>query len=510
MCSIYKNYERTIAMKTRTGLNCHIRKRILILLFALLISVALCGCAFSDKAQNRLYEENDMKIAGPGEKGKPGTLIENKIVKTADDNVSTFSIDVDTASYVNFRRYMSKMSLLEFQQCKYSIRTEEAINYFKYDYVKPDGSHPIAVGALVGDCPWNKNNKLAVITLAAKDVDSTQQNGSNIVFLIDVSGSMSDKDKLPLLKDTIKMAVKNLNEKDTVSIVTYASGVQTVLSGAKGSEKEKIEQALDKLEAGGSTAGASGLETAYSVAQDYFIKDGNNRIILATDGDFNVGPSSVEAMKNLITEKRESGIFITVLGYGVSYNSGDDKLEVIADNGNGGFYVIDSISEGERVLDEQFSGSFFTVAKDVKVQVEFNKEAVESYRLIGYENRVLENSDFEDDDKDAGDMGAGQTVTAMYEITLTENAAEDLFSVKVRYKEPNDDESKLYEHKASISKDLGDDFHFAASVAEACLIINNSEYKGDASLEHAYNAATQYSGNDVYKKEFAELLKKIK
>lgn len=489
-------------------------KRIFILLLAISISAVFFGCSVEQANlkdgtyMNRIPFDN---AALRGEtSGEPGHLLENPIMKTADENVSTFSIDVDTASYVNFRRYISQFSLAEFQQNNYSIRTEEAINYFRYDYVKPDGSHPVAVGTLVGDCPWNKNAKLAVITLAARDIDKEARKGSNIVFLIDVSGSMDSDDKLPLVKETIAMAVKNLNENDTVSIVTYASGVKTVLSGAKCSEKEKIQNAIDNLEAGGSTAGADGLNTAYSLAADYFIKDGNNRIILATDGDFNVGPSSIEEMKQLVTERRESGIFITVLGYGITYNSGDKKLEVIADNGNGGFYVIDSLAEGEKVLDEQFSGSFYTVAKDVKVQVEFNKETVESYRLIGYENRVLDNADFENDKKDAGDMGAGQTVTAMYEITVKDNAAENLFSVKVRFKEPDENESKLYEHQASVSTELNGDFHFAAAVAEACLVINNSEYKADASLEHAYNTAKEYCGDDVFKKQFVEILAKIK
>lgn len=504
-----------MAMRTSIRFLFKRRKRIVILLSALLVTFALYGCSTSrdasfTAAENlKIFDLNDAAKLGETS-GEPGQLIENPIIKTADENVSTFSIDVDTASYVNFRRYISKMSLSEFQQNNYSIRTEEAINYFKYNYLKPDGSQPVAVNTLVGDCPWNKNTKLAVITLAAKDIDQAAQKGSNIVFLIDVSGSMSTQEKLPLVKETLSMAVKNLNEDDTVSIVTYASGVNTVLAGAKGSEKDKIQKAIDRLESGGSTAGADGLNTAYSVAEDYFIKDGNNRIILATDGDFNVGPSSIEEMKELITRKRESGIFITVLGYGVTYNSGDARLEVIADNGNGGFYVIDSLAEGEKVLDEQFSSSFYTVAKDVKVQVEFNKDAVESYRLIGYENRVLDNADFENDRKDAGDMGAGQTVTAMYEITVKDIAAENLFSVKVRYKEPNENESRLYEHTASISKDLNDDFHFASVVAEACLVINNSKYKADASLEHAYNTAKEYCGEDVYKKEFVEILAKIK
>ncbi|MDD2361439.1 MAG: von Willebrand factor type A domain-containing protein [Oscillospiraceae bacterium] len=437
---------------------------------------------------------------------------ENPFIKTKDNAISTFSIDVDTASYVNFRSYISQMTLKEFQQSGYTIRIEEAINYFDYDYVKPSGDVPVAVTTSVGNCSWNKNAKLASITVAGRDLTAAEKRGSNIVFLIDISGSMSSENKLPLLKKSLINAIENLDNNDTVSIVTYASGVKTALAGAKGSEKVKIINTLNSLKASGSTAGADGLNVAYSVAQDYFIKGGNNRIILATDGDFNVGPSSLDEMKKLVTEKRESGIYITVLGFGVNYYSGDGRLETIADNGNGGYYVIDCLEEGEKVLCDQFTSVLFTIAKDVKLQVEFNPESVESYRLIGYENRVLSNEDFENDKVDAGDLGAGQTVTALYEIVLKNPGAQNLFKVKIRYKNPGSDVSKLYEHTAQISQMLSDDFYFVSAVAEACLVINDSKYKGTASIAHAYETAYEHGNNpdDSSRLGFIKILKNLK
>ncbi len=466
------------------------------------------------KAIQTTKNAGQTKATMPQSKGgmnKPpaGQITENPVIKTRDNAISTFSIDVDTASYVIFRRDIARMSLKEFQNSGNIIRTEEAINYFKYNYTKPTGDTPVAVTTSVGDCSWNKKAKLASITLAGRDLYEAEQKGSNIVFLIDVSGSMMSHDKLPLLKDSLAHAVENLNDKDTVSIVTYASGVRTVLSGAKGSEKSKIIKAINALQAGGSTAGADGLNVAYGVAQDYFIKGGNNRILLSTDGDFNVGPSSVEEMKNLITQKRQSGVFLTVLGFGVNIMSGDERLEVLADNGNGGYYVIDCVEEGEKVLNEQFSSVLYTIAKDVKIQVEFNKTSVESYRLIGYENRMLSNHDFEK--VDAGDLGAGQTVTALYEIVLKENSAKDLFNVKVRYKNPDSDTSQLYEHTARVSEKLSDDFYFVSAVAEACLVINDSKYKGGATLKHAYEMAYEFGSNSSDKSRlgFIQILKRL-
>ncbi|PKM63342.1 MAG: hypothetical protein CVU97_00790 [Firmicutes bacterium HGW-Firmicutes-21] len=479
----------------------------LILIGILCFSALLTGC---DVLSSDSYMTANYKINTEGIKNtEDGTLIENPIIKVEDESISTFSIDVDTASYVNFRRYIANMSLKKFQEEKYSIRTEEAINYFNYNYKKPAGDEIIAVNTMIGDCPWNTEAKLAVITLAGKELVAAEQAGSNIVFLVDVSGSMNSPERLPLLKESLTMAIEKLNEKDIVSIVTYASGVNTIISGVSATEKEKIIKALDALKPGGSTAGASGLNLAYSVAEDHFIKDGNNRIVLATDGDFNVGPSSVEEIKSIVTQKRQSGIFLTVLGFGVSYQSGDSRLEALADNGNGGYFVIDSILEGEKVLCEQFTSTLYTIAKDVKVQVEFNVNTVESYRLIGYENRLLSNEDFEDDSVDAGDMGAGHTVTAMYELILKGDITDELFAVKVRYKEPNSDESFLYEHTAQVNTSLPNDFYFAAAVAEACLVINDSKYKGSATLKKAYEAASEYSNGDIYRQNFVEILKNL-
>jgi Ca-activated chloride channel family protein len=451
-------------------------------------------------------------INKPVGNSRVGQFIENPFIKTSDNPISTFSIDVDTASYVIFRRDIARMSLKTFQDSGNLIRTEEAINYFKYNYTKPTGDVPIAVTTAVGNCSWNPEAKLAIITMAGKDLNQAEQKGSNIVFLIDVSGSMQSDDKLPLLKKSLIHAIENLNDKDTVSIVTYASGVCTVLSGAKGSEKSRIINAVNQLQASGGTAGADGLTRAYSVAQDYFIKGGNNRILLATDGDFNIGPSSVEEMKKLVTQNRESGIFLTVLGFGVNnYSFGDQRLEVLADNGNGGYYVIDNLNEGEKVLNQQFSSVLYTVAKDVKIQVEFNKSSVESYRLIGYENRLLSSKDFDNDKVDAGDLGSGQTVTALYEIILKDNDSKNPFNVKVRYKNPDSDKSLLYQHDAKINENLTDDFYFASAVAEACLVINNSQYKGTASLKHAYEMAYEFGGNssDKSRLEFIQILKKL-
>jgi len=449
----------------------------------------------------------------PGtDKSGTGKFTENPFVRTIDNNISTFSIDVDTASYVMFRRDIARMSLQDFQRMGNFIRTEEAINYFKYNYAKPTGDKPIAVTTAVGDCSWNPKAKLAFITIAGKELDLAKQNGSNIVFLIDVSGSMADDDKLPLLKKSFANAVENLSAKDVVSIVTYSSSVNTVLAGAKGSEKSRILSAINSLNASGGTAGADGLNRAYSVAQDYFIKGGNNRIILATDGDFNIGPSSVKEMKNLVIKKRESGIFLTVLGFGVNnIQSGDERLEVLADNGNGGYYVIDCLEEGEKVLNQQFSSVLYTVAKDVKIQVEFNKSTVDSYRLIGYENRMLSNEDFSNDKVDGGDLGSGQTVTALYEIISKNSGEGELFKVKVRYKNPDSDVSQLYEHSGKISQNLTSDFYFASAVAEACLVINNSKYKGNASLSHAYEIACEYgiTSADKSRLEFINILKKL-
>ncbi|MDX9904252.1 MAG: von Willebrand factor type A domain-containing protein, partial [Bacteroidales bacterium] len=324
---------------------------------------------------------------------------------------STFSIDVDNASYSNVRRFIN----LGQEVPKDAVRIEEMINYFKYDYPKATGEHPFSVYTEAGICPWNKNHYLLHIGLRGKDIDKTELPPSNLVFLLDVSGSMDSPNKLPLLKSAFGLLVSELREQDRVAIVVYAGAAGVVLESTPGNNKETIMQALDKLQAGGSTAGGAGLMLAYKIAEKNFIKGGNNRIILATDGDFNVGVSDNVSMEKLVEEKRGLGVYMTVLGFGMG-NIKDDKMEIIADKGNGNYAYIDNIQEARRVLVQEFGGTLFTIAKDVKFQVEFNPAYVKAYRLVGYENRLLADRDFNDDTKDAGEMGAGHTVTALYEI----------------------------------------------------------------------------------------------
>jgi len=324
---------------------------------------------------------------------------------------STFSIDVDNASYSNVRRFIN----LGQEVPADAVRIEEMINYFRYDYPKPSGEHPFSVYTEAGICPWNSNHYLLHVGLRGKDIDRSELPPSNLVFLLDVSGSMDYPNKLPLLKSAFAMLVNELREQDRVAIVVYAGAAGVVLESTPGNRKETIMQALDNLQAGGSTAGGAGLMLAYKIAEKNFVKGGNNRIILATDGDFNVGVSDNKSMEQLVEEKRGLGIYMTVLGFGMG-NIKDDKMEIIADKGNGNYAYIDNIQEARRVLVQEFGGTLFTIAKDVKFQIEFNPAYVKAYRLVGYENRLLADKDFNDDTKDAGDMGAGHTVTALYEI----------------------------------------------------------------------------------------------
>ena len=324
---------------------------------------------------------------------------------------STFSIDVDNASYSNVRRFIN----LGQQVPVDAVRIEEMVNYFKYDYPKAEDGQPFSVYTETGICPWNKNHYLLHIGLRGKDIEKSELPPSNLVFLLDVSGSMDEPTKLPLLKAAFGMLVSELRAQDRVAIVVYAGAAGVVLESTPGNRKEVIMQALDKLQAGGSTAGGQGIMLAYKIAEKNFIREGNNRIILATDGDFNVGVSDNASMERLVEEKRGLGVYMTVLGFGMG-NIKDDKMEIIADKGNGNYAYIDNIQEARRVLVREFGGTLFTIAKDVKFQVEFNPAFVRSYRLVGYENRILNDEDFNDDTKDAGEMGAGHTVTALYEI----------------------------------------------------------------------------------------------
>ncbi len=444
--------------------------------------------------------------------------------ETANNPFSTFSADVDTASYANVRRMINDNGGVDPD----AVRIEEFINYFNYEYPEPTGSDPISVNTELSACPWNENAMLMLVGIKAKELEQKERPPMNLVLLIDVSGSMYDEDKLPLVQQSMLMLAETLGTKDRISIVTYAGSEKIVLKGAEGTEYGKIEKAVNSLEAGGSTYGEAGINAAYSLAEKYFIKGGNNRIILATDGDLNVGISDTEQLKDLISKKKESGIFLSVLGFGTG-NIKDDKMEALADNGNGNFNYIDKLDEAYKVLVAEMSGTLYTVAKDVKIQVEFNPANVQSYRLVGYDNRRLKNQDFENDAKDAGDMGAGHTVTALYEIIPTEtipqgkysnpdaeetkNALDkELLTVSLRYKQPDSDESSLIEKPVlvkSMETEPPQNLSFAASAAEFAMLLKNSEFKGTSSFSEIKDLSGYWNAaNDTYRSEFMQLVEK--
>ncbi len=461
---------------------------------------------------------------------------ENGFKDVLHNPLSTFSIDVDKASYSNVRRFLNMGQLPPMD----AVRIEEMVNYFNYDYPEPEGKHPFSVYTEISECPWNPSHQLLHVGLKGKSIDKTELPASNLVFLIDVSGSMGSPNKLPLLKQAFRMLVNELRPQDRVAIVVYAGAAGLVLESTDGSEKQDIIAALDKLQSGGSTAGGAGLNLAYKVAQDHYIQDGNNRIILATDGDFNVGSSSNAEMERMIEQKRENGVFMTVLGFGMG-NYKDDKMEIIADKGNGNYAYIDNIQEARKVLITEFGGTLFTIAKDVKFQMEFNPARVKGYRLVGYENRLLNDEDFNDDKKDAGEMGAGHTVTALYELIpagseeplksidplkyQADRGADDepekvkvdpraeLMTVKLRYKQPDGNTSTKVEIpvKGSVLKldETSENFRFSAAIAEFGLILRNSQYLEDASLEHVIAMAKGARGEDEegYRSEFIKLVK---
>lgn len=453
-------------------------------------------------------------------------LYENSFLKAADNPLSTFSIDVDTASYANVRRFISN------GQMPYpdAVRIEELINYFIYDYPQPADEHPFAFFTEISDCPWNEKNHLLHIGIQGKKIPKEQLPPNNLVFLIDVSGSMNDSNKLPLLKSAFKLLVNELRQEDKVAIAVYAGAAGLVLPSTTGADKNRITEALEKLSAGGSTAGSAGIKLAYETAKKYYNPEGNNRVILATDGDFNVGPSSDSELIRLIEEKRDEGIFLTVLGFGMG-NYKDSKMEKIADKGNGNYAYIDTIKEAEKVLINQMGGTLFTIAKDVKIQIEFNPALVDSYRLIGYENRKMAKEDFSDDTKDAGELGAGHTVTALYEIIpfkindsgmdlkyqetkLKENAynSGEIATLKFRYKKPDKNISSLIEISVQdtdlLLSETSNNFRFSASVAEWGMLLNNSLFKGEASYDHVLKLAKDAQGDDPqgYRKDFITIV----
>lgn len=431
--------------------------------------------------------------------------------------LSTFSADVDTASYANLRRIIND----GWDVPEDAVRIEEMLNYFDYGYEKPKGKAAFSVNTELSDCPWNDEAQLLKIGIQGKDLEKTPD--SNLVFLVDTSGSMGwSDDKFPLVVKSIKMLAKTMGENDRISIVTYSGSEDVILAGAKGTQIKTVSALMNILDTDGSTYGEGGIKAAYRIAEKYFIEGGNNRIILATDGDLNVGISDTDELKALIEEKRKSGVYFSVLGYG-SDNIKDDKMEVLADNGNGSYHYIDTAEEAAKVLVEERNSTLYTIGKDVKIQLEFNPENVKSYRLIGYDNRRLENEDFTDDTKDAGEVGAGHSVTALYEIIPADGTgdklkyqqsagnSDEMLTVKVRYKDTSD--NKTYRitktvKKDSYSEEMTDGMKLACAVTQFGLLLKNSDYKGMADLVKALELIESLENPDIYVKQLGELIKK--
>lgn len=457
---------------------------------------------------------------------------ENSFLSVSAEPFSTFAADVDTASYANLRR----MILSGEQPPADAVRIEEMINYFSYDYPEPENGAPFSVTTELAPCPWNKDTDLLLIGLQAKKIDPGSLPASNLVFLIDVSGSMSDANKLPLVKRAFLLMLENLNSKDRISIVTYASDDAVLIDGAGPDRKTEIMTAIEDLSAGGSTHGSKGIETAYELAEKNFIKGGNNRVILATDGDLNVGITSEGELTRLIKEKKENGVFLSVMGFGTG-NIKDNKMEALADNGNGNYSYIDTIDEARKVLIEEIGGTLFTVAKDVKLQVEFNPSVVKGYRLIGYENRIMNAEDFADDTKDGGEIGAGHRVTALYEIARTDSAYEipaveskygkagqdseaqsafdgEWLTVNIRYKEPDGDASSLLSYPVTddmFRAEMSENMSFAAGVAQFGMILRDSKYLGTTVKEDVIERLKGLPSvsADEYRSELVYLMGKI-
>jgi Ca-activated chloride channel homolog len=478
---------------------------------------------------SRSYEEHETRQKHNTE--EYDGITENIFHDPLKNPLSTFSIDVDAASYSNIRRFITSGQ----RPPKDAVRIEEMINYFDYEYGQPQGDDPFSINTEISTAPWNSKHKLVHIGLQGKNIPKENLPPSNLVFLIDVSGSMSDENKLPLLKTSFKMLVEQLREQDRIAIVVYAGAAGLVLPSTSGAEKKTIIDALDKLEAGGSTAGGAGIKLAYAIAKENFQKEGNNRVILATDGDFNVGESSNGGMERLIEAKREEGVFLTALGFGMG-NYKDSKMETLADKGNGNYFYIDSILEAQKALVNEFGGTLFTIAKDVKLQIEFNPARVKAYRLIGYENRLLRDEDFNDDKKDAGELGSGHSVTALYEIipsgvesefskvddlkyqkTKVEKVAtsNEIMTVKFRYKKPTGSVSKLIvqpllDENITIAK-TSDNFRWSAAVAGLGMLLRDSEYVKDFKFEDVLQLAQNARGKDEngYRVEFINMVKSL-
>ena len=483
-------------------------------------------------SQSRSYEWKSDQYVEQHNTESYTYFTENTFLNAKENPLSTFSIDVDNASYTNTRRFIDNGSLPPAD----AVRIEEFINYFNYDYSKPTGKHPFSINSEVSECPWNKEHKLVHVGIQGKRFPFETMAPINLVFLVDVSGSMGSENKLPLLKKSLSLLVNKMRAQDRISLIVYAGAAGVVLPSTSGADKETILSALNRLESGGSTAGGEGILLAYKIAKENLIENGNNRVLLATDGDFNVGASSDGEMTRLVESKRDEGIFLTVLGFGMG-NYKDSKMESIADHGNGNYFYIDNIGEAQKTLVEQLDGTLYAIAKDVKIQVEFNPAKVQSYRLVGYENRMLKKEDFNDDKKDAGELGAGHTVTALYEIVPVgakdENTGsvdqlryqktetiktetqytDELMVIKFRYKEPKENNSQLIVHtlkdKEVKLSNSSDNFRFSAAVAEFGMLLRDSKFKGNTTYDSVTELAKNAKGADEegYRAEFVKMVR---
>lgn len=472
------------------------------------------GAAYLMVAEDAVYVEHNTE--------EYDFIKENGFRDALANPLSTFSVDVDKASYSNVRRFLNQSQ----KPYRDAVRIEELINYFDYSYPQPNNGHPFSVTLEAGNCPWNSESQLVLVGLKGQNVNENEIPPNNLVFLIDVSGSMYPENKLPLLRQAFKHLVNQLRPSDRVAIVVYAGAAGVVLESTPGTEKSKILSAIDNLEAGGSTAGGAGIKLAYKVAQQNYIHGGNNRVILASDGDFNVGVSSTSELVKLIEEKRSSGVYLTILGFGMG-NYKDGRMEQLTNAGNGNYAYVDNIMEAKKVFGTELWGTLYTIANDVKIQVEFNPARVKSYRLIGYENRLLNKEDFNDDKKDAGEIGCGHTVTALYEIVPADSnvqtptvdplkytaqsltGSKDLLTVKIRYKKPGDDSSILLSETIKYNhRNATENLWFASSVAEFGMLLRESEFKGQSSFAQVVQRAKESKGSDEfgYKDEFIRLV----
>jgi len=490
-------------MKTQTNKG----SRVLITMLTTGFLFGACNGGYQSETYEAVEEVAYLELESlPNNTEEYDKITENPFYDPVHTPLSTFSIDVDNASYSNVRRYLDDDMLPP----KDAVRIEEMVNYFTYDYAQPRGEHPFSFKTEISECPWSKETKLLHIGLQGKSMGEEDQVPNNLVFLIDASGSMNTYNKLPLLKRSFSMLLEKLGPEDRVAIVAYAGAAGLVLESTKASKKEKILAALDNIHAGGSTAGGAGIELAYRIARENMKRNGNNRVILATDGDFNVGTTSREGILEIISEHSRKEIFLTICGYGMG-NYKDGSMEEISNAGNGNYFYIDNIKEANKVFVNEFQANMFTIAKDVKIQIEFNPAVVKSYRLIGYENRVMADQDFNDDEKDAGELGAGHTVTALYEVvpvgsaygnkdiddlkyqenkksvSLPKDATGEICTIKFRYKPIGEEESKLIvvpvmdENISLIAS--SDDFRLSAAVAGFGMLLRDSKYRGDLQYE---------------------------